>query len=653
MSQAHHQYKFNPGDDPNDPGMLAKAIGKMKLRQPETYGGKLLDSTKTGRQYDEFNTHTPPDITSNTRIVAVCGIRQDQAAPSDDGWFLSDFFAFHHLFTGLTTNQVWMHCLNLRQLVQQHKPYLHGSPYKPRKIVMDDTIIKHAKDLVHSGTAGGLRLMFKQTMRKECEKAAQAGNESVLVLMFGHGDLKNGGIELGNQWFKQQQLSETFAGLDVPVTILSTACYSGGWSCNKIFDKKTGDLKSQFNKSTIMAAGNNAESHSWNFTATLGRRACGSVFASVFVEAMTRVNNRISLRESAEESNQVATQEQESTYADFCETVTKTLLMDYDRLGFEHDVTFSAENDAWNMCWRERTGIPLGQFRERWDQLEDHDPDPYLHPGDPYNKDPHVTSEQAADYNKLKKEDAGKNVYGGKKGSHTAQGSSSLGAASGKRKISGLYGGTVQALINQVSYLGGQYLNSYRGFTNTGNDGALYNLINRIQLGEEKDQEAVEYCLRCIQYRMEHMATADRYLQMMAVPAPLGQACHEFDSKVFRRSSAWDREVVDLIFDREVLFPAPLNNMPALNQGRPFYKGVDYLDAAFFYAKIPRATIIEKLDNLAASVNEVFEEEEERFKQVPELKSKRQKLYHAFRINPGSVSPWKRRSRGQSLGSGS
>ncbi|KAL8668278.1 MAG: hypothetical protein Q9168_007089 [Polycauliona sp. 1 TL-2023] len=555
--------------------MLAKALGKMKLRQPGTYTGQLLETTTPGRQYEEFNIHTPPDITPNTRIVAVCGIKPVEAGPSDDGWFLTDFFAFHHLLSGLTKHQIWLHCLDLHELVQQHRTYLHGSPWKTRKVVMDHKIINGAKDLANAGSAGALRLKFLQALRTQCQEAAEAG-DPVLVLMFGRGDRNNGGVQLGTQDFKQQQLDKEVAGLDVSVTILSTACYSGGWSCNMTLDKET---------------------------ATLGKRACGSVFTSAFVDSLTRVNEQRTLVDG--DSDEELTTKQEKTYADFCETVAKTLMMDYDRQGFEHNMTFSAEGDAWGTCWRERTGFPLADFQARWDLLEDHAADPHLHPG----------------------------------------------SVLGKGKISGLYGGAVQAMVNQVSHLGQQYLKSYQGRETTGDDGPLGNLINRIQLGEETDVEKMEYCLRCIRYRMEQMATADRYLKMMAVPLPLGQECHDYDTRrvVERVGRGRYNETIKLIFERPVLFPSPMSDMPSLNQGRPFYKGHDYLVAAFYLAKMTKTDTVSRLDQLVQSVQEVFVEEEEMYKQEPELKSKRQKLFHAFGINLGSTSPWKCRSRGQSL----
>ena len=47
-----------------------------------------------------FTTHTVPDVTVNTRVVAVVGIQQENAAPQVDGWFLSVFFAFWNVVKG-------------------------------------------------------------------------------------------------------------------------------------------------------------------------------------------------------------------------------------------------------------------------------------------------------------------------------------------------------------------------------------------------------------------------------------------------------------------------------------------------------------------------------------------------------------------------
>ncbi|KAI4090307.1 MAG: hypothetical protein LQ344_004855 [Seirophora lacunosa] len=622
--------------------MLAAALGKMKIGQPSTYGGKFLEKTVARPQYEKFNTHTPPDITTKTRILAVCGIQPKNASPNEDGWFLSDFFAFYHLFRGLTSNQCWMHCLDLEELVTTHGAYFHGSPFKTRKVVLDHATLNAAENLVKVSVPGGMKLKFQQKLRDECRSAARSGDESVLVLLFGHGHHESKGIEIGTQSLKQKEFAATFAGLNVPVTILSTACFSGGWSCNTTFNKRTGE---QFNKTTMMAAGASKKSRSWNYTASIGR-ACGSMFVTAFVQSLTRINDTTRIMNSDGEEEIEHTEEQEETYAEFTRSMYETLLKDIDRRGFEHQITFSAEDDAWDMCWRERIGIPLEAYRERWEALENHEGDLYLHPGDCYNRDLHVTSDQEAEFKSLKAADKGKNVYRGKSGGSSASGG--RGEASsvlGKRKTSGMYGGSVQALINQVSCLGGQYLASYPGDDEIADNGALHNHLNRILRGDETRVEVVERCLRNVEYRMQQISFADDYLRLMAIPAPLGQQCHEFNTNRLPDNVGGGRyeEMMMLVYERN-LFPSPFED-----QGRPFMKGHEYLVAAFHQANLTKQVIVDKLDALARLIKVTFDHERAIHKEKSELEPKRRKVYKVFGINLGNVSPRKRRSRGQSL----
>lgn len=51
----------------------------------------------------KFSSRCPPTIWPSTRIIAVCGANDYKGAssPLHDGWFHSDFYLFHHLFSGL------------------------------------------------------------------------------------------------------------------------------------------------------------------------------------------------------------------------------------------------------------------------------------------------------------------------------------------------------------------------------------------------------------------------------------------------------------------------------------------------------------------------------------------------------------------------
>ena len=81
-----------------------------------------------------------------------------------------------------------------------------------------------------------------------------------------------------------------------------------------------------------------------------------------------------------------------------------------DHRGYEHEISFGAQDDTWAECWRERTRIPLGNYEKRRTKLQDWPADATLHPGDPLNRDPHVTDEQLAEFIRLRVEDMIKNV---------------------------------------------------------------------------------------------------------------------------------------------------------------------------------------------------------------------------------------------------
>ena len=130
---------------------------------------------------------------------------------------------------------------------------------------------------------------------------------------------------------------------------------------------------------------------------------------------------------------------------------------------------------------------------------------------------------------------------------------------------------------------------------------------------------------------MTQMSTADKYLEMMNIPAPKGQLCCEFDTKQIRQQDDWaDKRTMlrNLIFERTVLFPRPI-----AGQGRPFYKGIEYLTAAFHFAGITKEDVIKKLDALANTIDQSLEREKEAAMQDPEVSSKRRTLFHSFGID--------------------
>ena len=159
MSGSSSKYAFSRDEDPNDPHALRKSLVNMEIGKPETSGEHFRDPSNKKFTYKRFNTHTPPHVTHNSRLIAILGIDPAEAAPNADGWLVSDFLAFWHLLHGMTDKQSWFHALDLEALIKAHTEYLHGNPYKARKVVLNDKIPEH----VQSGPHAPKRIQFVTT----------------------------------------------------------------------------------------------------------------------------------------------------------------------------------------------------------------------------------------------------------------------------------------------------------------------------------------------------------------------------------------------------------------------------------------------------------------------------------------------------------
>lgn len=146
--------------------------------------------------------------------------------------------------------RTWYHYLDMDSLVAKHTRYLHGNPYKQRKVVLDDKILAESKQSKHPPQqikADKLKLKTKNLITAEC-KHAESANENVLILFFGHGDHHNHGIVLGEggrEALKIGEFKSATKALNTKTTLITTSCYSGGWTCNP-----------RLNLSTMTAAGN-------------------------------------------------------------------------------------------------------------------------------------------------------------------------------------------------------------------------------------------------------------------------------------------------------------------------------------------------------------------------------------------------------------
>ncbi|KAF2808748.1 uncharacterized protein BDZ99DRAFT_571644 [Mytilinidion resinicola] len=660
-------WKFSGAGDPNKPELLSKALKNIHPGRPATWGG-IFQSERAdeNRIYNEFKTHTIPDIPNNTRVVAVLGISPlgiaNPGKRDVDAWMLSDFFAFWNVLHGLTKDQTWLHCLDLQKLVEKHTQFLHGNPYKnDRKVVLDSQILKNATSAseLHPPKSVEPKLLkasFEKALRKEA-LAAQKANQPLLILIFTHGILTQGvniGIseeqrarlinmapvplqlghnkELDERHFTIVDFRNALKNIMIDITLITNACYSGGWACNM---SRAGGI------TALTAAGPRGRSKAWRYSESLGR-ACGSMFASAVIEKLTR--HPVTEKPLVNDENEDAlTEEQFETYQAFTRSTYQLLLNEIDRRGYEHGFVFTAQDDDWEETWGKRTGIPMADFKNRWDSLETWPKDQYLHPGGPQNRDPNVSEELRQEYLSLEAEEAAQQFRDKKKPPRTPFEPS--GGLLGKRKASSQYGGSTEALCTTVKELSIRYLKGHPHIEDSP-EGGYHAVLRDIINGDENDLKTLEAAREFLQFRYQQMEAADRYVEMMALNKPYDQTCVDFDPhnlqfKVQHHCS----EFWDIICARlNALFPPPHSR----SQGRNFSKPILYLIAVFAFNKLSPEEAKFAIEKVANSATEEVEALKEVVKTDPEVRSKRRKMMEIFKVPLGAISPNKR-SRANTL----
>ncbi|KAJ5846043.1 hypothetical protein N7534_009712 [Penicillium rubens] len=88
-----------------------------------------------------FISSTVPVVHENTIILGVTHPTLSTASPKDDGWFISDFYAFNYLFKGLGMQQTWLTAVEPAKLVKKYGSFLHGNPYEERKICLSQELL--------------------------------------------------------------------------------------------------------------------------------------------------------------------------------------------------------------------------------------------------------------------------------------------------------------------------------------------------------------------------------------------------------------------------------------------------------------------------------------------------------------------------------
>ncbi|KAJ5669935.1 uncharacterized protein N7477_005298 [Penicillium maclennaniae] len=301
----------------------------------------------------EFLTHCPPDLPPRHRILALLGItdKDGLASPSEDGWFASDFYMFHHLLSpqfprrGCSLICCLLTCEDPSALVTKYHEYLHGNSEGDRRAVLD------GERLPIILGAGNLQVVprkdllerYLSTLKEQVAEAARC-DEHLVLLIFGHGT-KAHGIEVGGSTLHMKDLRHVLRPMS-STTIFTTSCYSGGWLVCPDINQQ------QLNATAITAAGKGTESSSWALSGSVGR-ASGSLAASAILRCL------IGVEDATQESTE------HPTYIEFSKSVYECV-KGMGALGNSQEIYFSAENDEWETSYQPRLGASLpflGQWR--------------------------------------------------------------------------------------------------------------------------------------------------------------------------------------------------------------------------------------------------------------------------------------------------
>ena len=293
----------------------------VNIEAPLGSGAFIRDPGLTGTSF--LSRTAIPDVQPNTRIIAVCGITDWQkpgkqigdASPKESGWFLSDFYYLHHMFQPMSSDQVWLTCLDPEDMVRKYGQYIHGDPANPedRRVVLDESKLPELHD-VRVVQAKDLAERFLSTLKKACQEARES-DRPVLIVVCAHGHNKiNSAIKIGGAGnpnnapvitMDQFKIALGNRRFNSRVCLITTSCYGGGWAINP-----------NLNITSMHAQPKWEESLAWPKSGTGNSRFCGSPFASAIGDTLLRLALEGMGPEEMEEFRQLP------TYAGFITTVT-------------------------------------------------------------------------------------------------------------------------------------------------------------------------------------------------------------------------------------------------------------------------------------------------------------------------------------------
>lgn len=447
---------------------------------------------------------------------------------------------FQHLLRGLGAHQTWISAFGtspkdlVDKYAEKYKPgYLFGEAEGPipRKIVLSKNT---PYPPVTVAPAPRILTKFLDEVKLQSEKAA-AEDATLLVFVLGHGNIDDCGVTLGPSVAKDSLTRLTmqkFKAVLHPkarVTLIMTSCYSGGWTVNP-------DLNA-----TVMAgSGPGKQSLGWGPSASLGRSS-GSIYATAVQRLLCNGPPERCLAKENLPPNFVddLDEPQYATYSEFARQIYTTLFMT-DAFAYRHDIRFSAQDDDWEAFYSRRTGIPLADFKQRWDLLADY-------PNPPENPESGWIDTVNARY---------------MPGIEAEPANTAMRVL--VRSLRSKTGRHATALESMVIKQAEEYLHGYHGYSTAAPNLGYHNQLRQLIAGELRNPDAWEDLLAIVEYRTSLRSAATQLLELAKVPMPQGIRCSEWNEDKFTtwaRTEGLSKDTYDTIVQLLVkarLFPEPL-----------------------------------------------------------------------------------------------